>query len=160
MMSETNLYHCTKCDYSGNRPLMRCPNCNAFDSLTTAKEQPRIDANAFLLCPYCQSSYQQTSPRCPSCGASSPLTVKVQTGEPGTTRPATPKAKTLPTVKTIAKASGCATALKIIFIGFAALAVLFFLIICVIALIKTMTSSPTPEPSGALLRYMAAALQL
>lgn len=164
-MSEINLYHCVKCGYSGNRPLTRCPKCGAYDSLTAAMEIPQNadsgqdPANSFLSCPYCRTSYLRTFPKCHSCGASSPLTQRVQIGKPGLAQPAGPKAESLPNVTNLAKASGCATALKVVLIGFAALVIIFFLLVCVIAFMNVASPAASPEPGGALLRFVALALR-
>lgn len=164
-MSEINLYHCAKCNYPSNRPLTRCPKCGAYDSLIASMEIPQNaedaqdPANSFLSCPYCRTSYLWTSPKCPSCGASSPLTQRVQIGKPGLAQPAGPKAESLPNVTNLAKASGCATALKIVLIGFAALIIIFFLLVCVTVFMDIASPASSPEPGGALLRFFALALR-
>ena len=78
---------------------------------------------------------------------------------PGLAQPAGPKAESLPNVTNLAKASGCAAALKVVLIGFAALVIIFFLLVCVIAFMNVASPAASPEPGGALLRFVALALR-
>lgn len=169
-MSKSNLYQCSKCDFSSDSPLFRCPNCGAYESLRPYGEASRGEsgsllrsagnAPAFLSCPYCRTSYRRDDPKCPSCGAASPLTERVQIGKPGNPPRPLPKSEPIPTVKQIAKASGCATALKIVFIGFAALTIIFLLAICVLAFINTAAPTSLAEPGRALFLPMEAAARI